>query len=70
MGLPMAVNLRRKLGIEKKLVVYDVNQEALGQFAKLIDQEHDRGRFEIVSSPAEVICAAVSPLRLKRQSYI
>ena len=60
MGLPMAVNLRQKLGKGKKMVICDVNEDALERFAEIFDKEHDCGAFEVVSSAAEAINRAVS----------
>lgn len=63
MGYPMAVNLRRKVGNDIKIIIHDVNKEALERFRTSMADEH--GPVEIVSSAAEAIKAAVSfnPLR-------
>lgn len=58
MGLPMAVNLRRKLPRHKKMLIYDVNPASLKKFAALVDQGYDSGSFNVVSSAAEAITSA------------
>lgn len=58
MGLPMAVNLRRKLPKHTKMIIYDVNPASLKKFAALVNQgQEDRG-FDVASSAAEAIASA------------
>lgn len=58
MGYPMAVNLRRKIGSDKTIVVYDVNKEACERYKASMGAEH--GPVKLVSNAAEAIAAAVS----------
>lgn len=58
MGYPMAVNLRRKISNDIKIIINDVNKEALERYRTSMMDEH--GPVEIASSAAEAIRTAVS----------
>jgi ornithine cyclodeaminase/alanine dehydrogenase-like protein (mu-crystallin family) len=59
MGYPMAVNLRKKIGQDQKLVVCDVSKEAVERFKA---QTQELGPVEIVSNGFEAAKAAVGSI--------
>ena len=61
MGYPMAINLREKLPDSAKLVVADLNQQAIDRF---VDQTKITGNVEIASNPREVGKVSVELLAL------
>lgn len=59
MGYPMAVNLRNGLSPEYKLLICDVNKEAISKFQKQVE---GKGPVEVISNGLEAAQAAVSLL--------
>jgi 3-hydroxyisobutyrate/3-hydroxypropionate dehydrogenase len=57
MGYPMAVNLRSGLSPDYKLLICDVNKEAIVKFQKQVE---GKGPVEIVSNGFEAAKSAVS----------
>lgn len=58
MGYPMAVNLRRKIGSDITVIIYDINREAVERYQNSMGDEH--GPVEVASNAAEAVKAAVS----------
>jgi 3-hydroxyisobutyrate dehydrogenase len=57
MGYPMAVNLRNGLSSDYKLLICDVNKEAISKFQKQVE---GKGPVEVISNGHEAAKAAVS----------
>lgn len=58
MGYPMAINLRKKLPQTSKLVICDVNQEAISRFVEETKDPH--GTVAVATTPKEVAASSVS----------
>ena len=56
MGFPMAVNLRKKIGSEYKLLICDVSQDALSRFQSTCSET---GPIEVISNGYEAAKTAV-----------
>lgn len=57
MGFPMAINLRKGLGADKKILICDVSEEALSKYQK---QTEGKGPVEVVKNGFEAVQQAVS----------
>lgn len=56
MGYPMAVNLRNGLSPEYKLLICDVNKDAISKFQKQVE---GKGPVEVISNGNEAAQGAV-----------